>query len=210
MRKYHLKYWWTLLYFVVYLLGFFLIERLTGTVVHDLTTSFDRHVPFISHFIYFYYLWFPFIFYTFVRLFFDYKEDYLKMITFLYTGMTLFVLVSAIYPNGLSIRPVLVHPKNISEYLVSLIYMADTPTNVLPSIHVYNSIGMAIAIYSVKTLPVYERVGSLFLGIMITISTVFVKQHGIIDVLSALILAYIMYVIVYKKEFYFLKRNESV
>ena len=124
--------------------------------------------------------------------------------------MTLFVLVSAIYPNGLSIRPVLAHPKNISEYLVSLIYMADTPTNVLPSIHVYNSIGMAIAIYSVKTLPVYERVGSLFLGIMITISTVFVKQHGIIDVLSALILAYIMYVIVYKKDFYFLKRNESV
>ena len=61
-------------------------------------------------------------------------------------GMTLFLVVSAIYPNGLNLRPVTFERDNIFIRLVQFVYKNDTPTNVLPSIHVYNSLAAFMAI----------------------------------------------------------------
>ena len=90
-----MQYWWTWFYFVLYLMGFFFIERFSGiTSYHLISLAIDHQLPFNEWFVFFYYLWFPFIFFTFAYLFFDHKRDYLKMITFLYVGMTLFLVIS--------------------------------------------------------------------------------------------------------------------
>lgn len=60
--------------------------------------------------------------------------------------MTIFLIVCTIFPNGLNLRPVTFPRENIYTDLVRMIYLVDTPTNVLPSIHVYNSIGAMAAI----------------------------------------------------------------
>lgn len=52
--------------------------------------------------------------------------------------MTIFIVVSVIYPNGLDIRPKQLGHSNIALILVDLLYKIDTPTNVLPSIHIFN------------------------------------------------------------------------
>lgn len=69
-----------------------------------------------------------------------------------------------------------------------MIYSMDTPTNVLPSIHVYNSIGAMAAIAHSTSLKKHRgvQIGSYVLGILIIFSTVFLKQHSITDVIAAL------------------------
>lgn len=61
-------------------------------------------------------------------------------------GMTVFLLVSWIYPNGLDIRPDSFADNNIFTQLTRFVYSVDTSTNVLPSIHVYNSVGIYLAV----------------------------------------------------------------
>ena len=114
-------------------------------------------------------------------------------------GMTLFLVVSAIYPNGLNLRPVTFPRENIFTDLVRMIYSMDTPTNVLPSIHVYNSIGAMAAIAHSTSLKKHRgvQISSYVLGILIIFSTVFLKQHSITDVIAALAMACMIYPFVY-------------
>ena len=177
------RYWWTLLYWPIYLAGFAIVERLVPlSKAHIISTSIDYAIPFIPQFIIFYILWFPFIFLTFWILFLHDKREYFKMMTVLYVGMTLFIV-----------------------WVVSLIYRTDTPTNVIPSIHIYNSIGMAIGLCKSDYVKPYIKRGSVILAFLITIATFFVKQHGIVDAIAAIILVVVMYFIVYKKDCYFLR-----
>ena len=166
------RYWWTLLYWPIYLAGFAIVERLVPlSKTHIISTSIDYAIPFIPQFIIFYILWFPFIFLTFWILFLHDKREYFKMMTVLYVGMTIFIVVSAIYPNGLDIRPQHLEVNSFSTWVVSLIYNTDTPTNVIPSIHIYNSIGMAIGLCKSKYVKPYIKHGSVILAFLITIAT---------------------------------------
>ena len=206
--KNKLRYWWTLLYFIIYLICFFFIEHfLPVKHYHIISTPLDHMIPFNEWFIFLYISWFGYIFFSFWYFFFKDKKEYLQMMTYLFTGMTLFVIVSILYPNGLDIRPHHLDNSNIALILVNALYKIDTPTNVLPSIHIFNSIGMCLAFYESKHSTKHLRIGVTLLTIGITLSTFFLKQHGIIDAISAMILAVILYVIVYKKEIYLFKKR---
>ena len=199
------RYWWTLLYFVVYLVCFFFIEHfMPVTQYHMISTPIDHMIPFNEWFVFFYISWFGYIFFSFWYFFFKDKKEYLQMITFLFTGMTLFIMVSVIYPNGLDIRPKQLGHSNIALILVDLLYKIDTPTNVLPSIHIFNSIGMCMAFSKSKHATSIMKKGTKILTIGIIISTFLIKQHGMIDALSAVVLSIILYVIVYEKNIYLL------
>lgn len=88
---------------------------------------------------------------------------------------------------------------NIFTRLVAFLYQADTPTNLWPSIHVYNSLGCHIAIMKSKRLSEKKgiRIASLILCVSIIMSTMFIKQHSVFDVTTAFIMAAVMYVVVY-------------
>ena len=89
--------------------------------------------------------------------------------------------------------------KNICSAIVSALYRTDTCTNVFPSIHVYNSIGVHIAIMKSELLRKHRliRVGSGILMTSICLATVFLKQHSVIDGVGSLAMAYVVYWIVY-------------
>lgn len=80
--------------------------------------------------------------------------------------------------------------------------MADKCQNVFPSIHVYNSVGCAIAIYKCNDFKhgTLIKAFAIVTAILITLSTMFIKQHSILDVVSACILAIIMYIFVYRNK----------
>ena len=86
--------------------------------------------------------------------------------------------------------------------MVKMLYKVDTPTNVLPSIHVFNSIGVCIAISHNRVLSRRKVIhyGSLVLGISIILATMFLKQHSVIDVTLAGCLATLLYPVVYARE----------
>lgn len=189
-----------LLYFFVYMIWFTYLEKNVTkyTVVYS---KYDDLIPFMEIFVIPYILWFAFIFITVTYFFFTSKTDFYKCCAYLFIGMTICLIIYTIWPNGQHLRVDLdtLGRNNIFTYIVSIIYKMDTPTNVLPSIHVYNSIGASIAIIKSEKLRKIKWIqwSSIILTILISLSTVFLKQHSILDGLSAIILSIIMYIVVY-------------
>jgi membrane-associated phospholipid phosphatase len=120
---------------------------------------------------------------------------------FLFTGMTLCLIAYTIYPTGVYFRPNLdsLSKDNVLINLTRVIYSVDPGTNVCPSIHCFNSIGIAIAVLKCSRLNKnkFLVIGSITLSTLICMSTMFVKQHSIIDFYYAVGLSILMYVLAY-------------
>jgi membrane-associated phospholipid phosphatase len=130
------------------------------------------------------------------------KREYYQLILNLMMGMTIFVIVSYVYPNVQHLRPSEFPRDNIFTRLVGILYQADTPTNVLPSIHVFNSLAIHMAINSCEALKDRKWVqrGSLLLTILIVLSTMFLKQHTVVDVCLGATLALFGVLIFYPEQ----------
>nr|WP_317284051.1 phosphatase PAP2 family protein [uncultured Sellimonas sp.] len=198
------KHAWVFSYILIYMPWFLYLEKhvTVDSNFHVIHTVIDEHIPFIEFFIVPYLLWFAFIAVTFIWFFFYDVSGFYKMAAYLFTGMTIFLIISTIFPNGLDLRPTHFQRDNIFVDMVKMLYKADTPTNVLPSIHVFNTIGVCIAISHSKKLWNNKiiRYGSLILGISIILATMFLKQHSIVDVAAAGCMAIILYPVVYARE----------
>ena len=167
---------WVLLYGLIYMPWFCYLEK-RQTIHYLIHSPLDDYIPFVEYFIIPYLLWFVFLAVTGAYFFFTNRRDFYRLAAFLCSGMTIFLIVCTIFPNGLNLRP----------------------TNVLPSIHVYNSIGAMAAIAHSTSLKKHRgvQIGSYVLGILIIFSTVFLKQHSITDVIAALAMACMIYPFVY-------------
>jgi membrane-associated phospholipid phosphatase len=113
-------------------------------------------------------------------------------------GMTTFLAVSYLYPNGQDLRPVLADG-NCFVQAVKYLYRIDTPTNVLPSIHVFNAVTCCVAICKNQVCRGRRplMVGTVVLTALIVLATMFLKQHTVVDVALALILYGVCYRLVY-------------
>ena len=189
-------------YGVFYLVTFALIEnwnRLHYTVIH---TAVDDMIPFCEVFIIPYLMWFVYAFGFAFYMFLQDEKSYHEVAAFLVIGMTVFLAVSVFFPNILLLRPETMPRNNIFTYMVERLYAVDTPTNVTPSIHVYNSLAVMIAVWRTDAKLVRSKMSKILmtvLGFLIILSTMFLKQHSVGDVLSGLALAGIGYSMVYIK-----------
>lgn len=193
------------IYMVLYMLTFFALENRQASY-HIISLAIDRKIPFCELFVIPYFLWFFYVSVTFVILCFKDKAESERLATFLSVGMSVFLLVSFIYPNGLDIRPKSFARDNIFVDMVKYLYTVDTSTNVVPSIHVYNSIAIMISVNKSRLFE-NRRLSKLLmnlLGVSIILSTVFIKQHSMLDVMVAFLLAAVMYSPCYSN-----KREES-
>lgn len=191
---------WSASYIIFYLAWFFWIEhRSSYTGVHVMECSADKLIPFCEYFIIPYMLWFAFITVTWVYLCFNNRKEFYQFILFIYSGMTLFLIISTVFPNGLNLRVSFDTDKNFCTRLVAFLQSIDTPTNVFPSIHVYNSVGACIALWKnngVKQHPVLKGF-ILVLTASICMATVFLKQHSLVDVTGALVMSMMFYWVSY-------------
>lgn len=190
---------WVFLYAFIYFPWFNWLEKTITTNYSLVYSPLDSYIPFIEFFIVPYLLWFVYMAVTCFYFFFTSKEEFYKFTKMCIIGMTLFLIICTIFPNGLRLRPTIFPRDNIFVDLVRFIYKVDTPTNVLPSLHVYNSVACHIAIMHNEKLSQNRVIstGSMILSISIVLSTMFLKQHSVIDVISALIMIYFVYGAVY-------------
>lgn len=195
--------WIMISYFPVYLSLFFLVESLVTDSYHVIECGLDRLIPFNEWFIFPYLLWFPYIAVGIIAFIFLDKKEYYKLSKMLIVGMSIFLLISFLYPNGLNIRPNLadIPGKNIALTLLSGLHKADTPTNVFPSIHVYNSLAVCFSFFHSKQFKGNAAIKAsvLILTVLICLSTVFLKQHSVIDVAGAMLLFLLLLPAVYRK-----------
>ena len=66
--------------------------------------------------------------------------------------MTVFLIVSYVYPNAQHLRPTEFPRDNIFTDMVKWLYSTDTPTNILPSIHVFNSLAIHMSLTNCEAL----------------------------------------------------------
>lgn len=190
-----------LLYLCLYLPWFSYLEDTVTSHFHEIHMALDDKIPFIEYFIVPYLLWFAYVAIAVVYFFFKNKGEYYRLCGFLFTGMTIFLIVSTVFPNGHHLRPQEFARDNVFTQLVQYLYKIDTPTNLFPSIHVYNSIGVNIAVWHCEELKKKNgiRVLSALLMASIILSTLFLKQHSLFDVITAMALSVFMYTLVYAR-----------
>lgn len=202
MKKFYKKYKHAMLsivYIIIYLVWFACIEKAVVRPSRIIHMKADDYIPFCEYFVIPYLLWFVYVAGAVIYFMLKNKQDYYRLCAFLYTGMTIFLIISTLWPNGHHLRPYVFERENIFTALVSGLYRADTPTNLWPSIHVYNSIGVHIAVLRNVKLRrnKFVHIGSLVLCVSIIMSTVFLKQHSLFDVITGFIMAAILYLVVY-------------
>jgi len=190
------------LYALIYFPWFSIIEKHVTWHFHIVHMPLDDMIPFVEFFIIPYLFWFPYVAIPLVYFFLTDKETFLKSCRFLFTGMTLFLIISTIYPNGAYLRPIVFPRDNIFTTIVKILYKMDTPTNLFPSIHVYNALGTHLSICYSKKFKDFRpfKTGSLIIAVSIVLSTMFIKQHSIFDVLTAIAMTLIFWFIFYLKK----------
>lgn len=196
------KHLWILSYFVIYLVWFAYVEKTVTTHFHVIHVALDDYIPFCEYFVIPYFLWFAYVAWGVAYFAFKNKTEYYKLCGFLFTGMTIFLIISTIYPNGHYLRPYYFTHHNFCTMLCDILYSTDTATNLFPSIHVYNSIAVHLAVMQSEEFK-HRKTAKILSGILmfsIILSTMFIKQHSAFDVATAIILSYIMYRIIYARK----------
>ena len=187
-------------YGIIYMTWFALLEEKVQVPTHTIHSVIDNYIPFVEFFVVPYFLWFGFVAFFGIYFYLKDKDDFKKLVINLIFGMTAFLIISTLFPNGHNLRPEVFPRDNIFTDMVRHLYTMDTPTNILPSIHVYNTLCIH---YAVKNSELFKG-KKLWRGITsiiawsIIASTVFLKQHSIIDVFLAFALELPMYLILYK------------
>lgn len=157
--------------------------------LHHLMTVLDQHIPLVPIFIV------PYLslyFYLAVAiLIFIIKKQRDELHVYLLANILVMVVAYTAYGffQTYVLRPEIVSHDLFSR-MVHHVYTSDNPYNDCPSLHAAFSALAALAIYRV-----YGKRSILFVlwGVCIAISTVFVKQHYVIDVVTGVILAYLSY-----------------
>ena len=174
-----------LLYLVFYMIWFSILERLPRTRFFDLSSELDTYIPFIVEFIIPYLSWFLFQAVWVVFVFFVDRKTYEQLTTMLMIGMTVFLVVSTFLPTKISLRPYYIESRGICAFLVRRLWAVDTPTNVWPSIHVFNTTALMMTLFTSQH-PLLRknavRIPVVFWCGMIVLSTMFLKQHSVVDV----------------------------
>ncbi len=190
-----------LVYAVIYLTWFFHLEGTKQLHYTEIHTALDDKIPFLEIFIIPYLGWFIYcaVFFFLFLLMYD-LESFFKNAAFFFVGMTAFLIISSLWPNIQYLRPAVMPRDNVFTHMVANLYMTDTPTNLWPSIHVYNALGTHIAIANSERFSKRTRIASFIFCTLVVLSTMFVKQHSIIDVLGGILFAIVVNLVVYKSE----------
>lgn len=193
-------------YAVAYLSIFYWLEHREDVEYTMLHTGLDDVIPFCEYFIIPYLAWFAYVAISVVALCLWDKQEAARLCFILMIGMSVFLFVSWIFPNGQNLRPTSFDRDNVFVDQVKKLYDTDTSTNVLPSIHAFNSLAIMIACFRTKILKKLTilKILLIALGFCIICSTVFLKQHTIIDVITAVILYAIAFI-----PFYMEKEKEN-
>lgn len=206
-RKIALLIW--ALYVPLYIGAFFIVESLVPATVDYWSTYWfvDDYIPFREEFVIFYYLWYPALVAMGIFLLIKDEKEYVKYMQGIMITFTLTLIFCLLVPNGQDLRPDTFPRNNIFTNMIGAIYAADTNTNVMPSVH---ALGAFLGLISThRTKEISSRVLMILLDVMwvaVAMSTCFVKQHSIIDVIAAAVICLILYLLYEKPSLNLLRK----
>ncbi len=147
----------------------------------------DDLIPFNEFFVVPYVFWFVFLAGMLMFLFFYDVQTFKCMMKFIIITYGAALVVFFLFPNCQLLRPVEFERDNILTRFMARFYLMDTNTNVCPSIHVIGSFACMFAGVRCKHFQnIGMKIAFVAVSLLISASTVFLKQHSVIDVVAAL------------------------
>ncbi|WP_185929310.1 phosphatase PAP2 family protein [Paenibacillus popilliae] len=153
----------------------------------SLMTDLDRMIPMIPVFIIPYILWYPIIVGTFCLLCMKDRQLYYRTLITLCGGLILCYSVYYLFQTTVP-RPD-VNSNGIISSMVQFIYATDQPYNCFPSIHVLSSYIIIKAVMQCRHISKHIKSFIVIFCWFIIASTLFVKQHVLLDVAGGILLA---------------------
>lgn len=183
-----------LLFWPLFLVVFNVLELLVNVSRYPVYCVLDDIVPFNEFFVIPYLLWYPILIglqlYT---LLYD-VESFKKFMKYVTITYSVSVLIFIVFPNCQMLRPTEFARDNILVDAMKWVYSVDTNTNVFPSLHVVGSMAiLTSAINTKKFQTPWWTAFFVIISVLISISTVFLKQHSVLDIVAALPICFVAY-----------------
>lgn len=195
-------YIWLLIFWPLFGIVFHLLEKADSegwrTEFISIYSPLDDLVPFLEWFLIPYLFWFVYLvgMYAYTLLFEVEIFKKLMYFTILTYGITIIIYI--LFPNMQELRPVDFPRDNFLTRFMSGYYAMDTNTNVCPSLHVIGSFCVQTAAWHSKRFGTTGwRIAFTVTTVLISVSTVFLKQHSVLDIPPALLICLLAYIPVY-------------
>lgn len=179
-------------YLVAHTSLFFLISNFVEPKYY-MHTAFDDMVPLCEYLIVPYVSWFFAFAGSLVFMVRNDRCNFWRMFLAQVLGSTICCVVYVFFQNAITMPQQTVN-HNIFSLILELVWASDNTTNACPSLHVLSSTVIAVVTwYSnyFKNKPIF-KIAIILWMIIICTSTMFVKQHSIIDVICGAILGIIL------------------
>ncbi|MED4206469.1 phosphatase PAP2 family protein [Neobacillus mesonae] len=157
----------------------------------DFISPLDQAIPFVAVFIIPYILWYAYIFCYLIYFCFKDPKVYLKTLSLIVVGELICFAIYFFFQTTVP-RPA-VNDDGFMSMLVQWIYANDEPYNCFPSIHVLTTFAIMLASLHIKNKHIINNLLIHIGGSLIIISTLFVKQHVVFDMIGSMFLVAFLY-----------------
>ena len=158
----------------------------------------DLKIPYVGFFIYFYISWYLFIvLIPYLISFYD-KDRFHKYLTMIFISLTVSLVIYILFPTVMIRTNLDLLTNSFTDKVVKFIYGVGSVNACAPSLHVLLASGYMLPLIGTKKIPVWLKILGLLSGTLIILSTVLVKQHVLIDLVVAISINVVSWIVVCK------------
>lgn len=153
----------------------------------DMSCTLDHSIGVLEPFVIIYVLAFPFWYLTaYLYLRKDRDHAYRYSLTNV-SSKILCAVLFIVVPSTIA-RPA-IESSSFCYRILNIVYATDAPNNLFPSIHCLESWICFRCIFDEKNAPRWLKISSLVFAVLICMSTVFTKQHVLLDIPAGILVA---------------------
>ena len=196
----HVKLWLT---WAVYFVLFFLTENLIpAESCHAVHCFLDDVIPFNEYFLIFYGGWYVLVAGSLLYYFLYDVRRFRELDLFIFFTQMAAMACYILWPSRQDLRPETFPRENVFTWILGLIYTFDTNTGVCPSLHVAYSLAIVSVVLKDEHASVPVKAFVTVFSVMVCLSTAFVKQHSVVDIVAALPVVLLGELLIYGRSYW--------
>lgn len=154
---------------------------------HNIESNLELRLPFLPQFLIIYFGCYIFWAANYILAARQDREEVYRFFTADFISRCVCLVIFLAYPTT-NTRPV-IEGSGFWDLLAGWLYSIDAADNLFPSIHCLVSWFCFLAVKGQKKIPIWYKAVSFILAVLVFLSTLFTKQHVIVDVAGGIFLA---------------------